>query len=94
MYSARSDPCGVLFAFRYRDWESGDILASGMDMIPEIGSLLYVHQAGAYGFSMASRYNGFPLPGEYLQKKSGEIVCIRQPENDKWLSQGLQQYGD
>jgi len=74
--------------------ESGDILASGMDMIPEIGSLLYVHQAGAYGFSMASRYNGFPLPGEYLQKKSGEIVCIRQPENDKWLSQGLQQYGD
>ncbi|MDD4663846.1 MAG: diaminopimelate decarboxylase [Caldisericia bacterium] len=74
--------------------ESGDILASGIDMVPEIGSLLYIHQAGAYGFSMASRYNGFPLPGEYLQKKSGETVCIRQPEEYNWSGTGGEHYGD
>jgi len=65
--------------------ESGDILASGHGDIPEIGSLLLIHQAGAYGFSMASHYNGFPLPGEYFQKKSGEIICIRHPERSDWI---------
>lgn len=62
--------------------ESGDILANGIDKPPKIGSLIIIHQAGAYGFSMASRYNGFPLAGEYLMKKNGEIICIRQPERD------------
>ncbi|HKK28561.1 MAG TPA: diaminopimelate decarboxylase [Gemmatimonadota bacterium] len=47
--------------------ESGDLLARDRTLPrPEPGDLLAVHTAGAYGFSMASRYNSRPLPAEVL----------------------------
>ena len=36
------------------------------DLLLAPGDLLCVHDAGAYGASMASRYNGMPLPAEVL----------------------------
>jgi diaminopimelate decarboxylase len=61
--------------------ESGDVLIpETMACLPQEDSLIAIHQAGAYGFSMASHYNGFPLPSEWLLKSSGEWQCIREQE--------------
>ena len=47
--------------------ESADFLAHGRDLpILEEGALLALGQAGAYGFAMASQYNGRPRPAEVL----------------------------
>jgi diaminopimelate decarboxylase len=47
--------------------ESGDFLALRRPL-PDVrsGDLLAVHSVGAYGFSMASRYNGRPLVAEVI----------------------------
>jgi diaminopimelate decarboxylase len=47
--------------------ESGDFLALDRSL-PQVtpGALLAVFGAGAYGISMASRYNAMPLPPEVL----------------------------
>ena len=57
--------------------ESGDILASDR-MLPEVdvGDVVAILDAGAYGFSMASEYNMRPLPAEVLVRK-GEAELIR-----------------
>ena len=61
--------------------ESGDLLIpETMACLPREDSLIAIHQAGAYGFSMASHYNGFPLPSEWLLKRNGEWQCIREEE--------------
>jgi diaminopimelate decarboxylase len=47
--------------------ETGDFLALDRAMPPvERGDLLAVFTAGAYGMSMASRYNSVPLPAEVM----------------------------
>jgi diaminopimelate decarboxylase len=47
--------------------ETGDYLALDRAMPPvERGDLIAVFTAGAYGMSMASRYNSSPLPAEVL----------------------------
>lgn len=47
--------------------ESGDFLAKDRALPPVArADLLAVFSAGAYGMSMASRYNGHPLPAEVL----------------------------
>jgi diaminopimelate decarboxylase len=52
--------------------ESGDIFASKRTMVkPEIGDVLAIYLAGAYGFSMASNYNLRKLPKEVLITGSG-----------------------
>ncbi|HOI25656.1 MAG TPA: diaminopimelate decarboxylase [Caldisericia bacterium] len=61
--------------------ESGDLLIpETMACLPQEDSLIAIHQAGAYGFSMASHYNGFPLPSEWLLRCNGEWQCIREEE--------------
>ncbi len=61
--------------------ETGDVLVpEGEGVIPNEGDLIAIHQAGAYGFSMASHYNAFPLPSEWLVKKDGRVKCIRHQE--------------
>lgn len=47
--------------------EQGDFLARDRPLpLPRPGTLLCVHQAGAYGFTMASNYNSRPRPAEVL----------------------------
>jgi len=59
--------------------ESGDILAHDRSIpVCEVGDAIIVHDAGAYGFVMASVYNSRPLPAEVLIESSGEVRLIRK----------------
>lgn len=47
--------------------ESGDVFARDRELpMPELGDLLALHDAGAYGMAMASTYNTRPLPAEVV----------------------------
>jgi diaminopimelate decarboxylase len=61
--------------------ETGDILAAGQEL-PALseGDLLCVLDAGAYGFAMASNYNGRLHPAEVLIREDGQDVLIRRRE--------------
>lgn len=61
--------------------ETGDFLAQDR-MLPPLarGDLLAVFTAGAYGMSMASRYNSHPLPAEVLVDGS-QVRIIRARES-------------
>lgn len=60
--------------------ETGDFFALGREMaVPEGGDLLAVHTVGAYGFAMASNYNGRPRPAEVLVD-GAEVRLIRRRE--------------
>ena len=61
--------------------ETGDILAAGQ-ALPALseGDLLCVLDAGAYGFAMASNYNGRLHPAEVLIREDGQDVLIRRRE--------------
>lgn len=67
--------------------ESGDILAHDR-AFPSCreGDSLIVHDAGAYGFAMASTYNSRPLPAEVLIEKDGGVRLIRKAQTleDLW----------
>ena len=69
--------------------ETGDILVpSTVQICPKEGSLIAIHQSGAYGFSMANHYNGFPLPAEVFLSQNGEWTIIRKAEsNSRFLDQ-------
>jgi diaminopimelate decarboxylase len=60
--------------------ETGDFIARDR-MLPmiEIGDLVAVYDAGAYGFTMASNYNSRPLPAEVLVK-DGQMNLIREAQ--------------
>jgi diaminopimelate decarboxylase len=59
--------------------ETGDFLALDRPL-PQVapGDLLCVFTAGAYGMSMASRYNSHPLPAEVLVEGSRATVVRRR----------------
>jgi diaminopimelate decarboxylase len=47
--------------------ESGDVFAKDRKIAkPSIGDILAIKNAGAYGYSMSSKYNSRPQPKEYL----------------------------
>lgn len=50
------------------------------------GDVLCIHNAGAYGFSMASQYNGRPRPAEVLIWKGEERLIRRRETLDDLLS--------
>ncbi|MCX6649182.1 MAG: diaminopimelate decarboxylase [Candidatus Bathyarchaeota archaeon] len=60
--------------------ELGDLFARDR-RLPRVseGALLVIMNAGAYGFSMASRYNSRPLPAEVMVRE-GEARLIRERE--------------
>ena len=69
--------------------ESGDILAKDR-RLPKIetGDTIAILDAGAYGFSMASRYNSRPLPAEVLIRgDSVELIRERESYEDLFLHQ-------
>ncbi len=69
--------------------ETGDYIAHDRILPdPKEGDLLCVYNAGAYGFSMSSRYNSRPLCAEVLVN-NGEAELIREAESmdDIWRHQ-------
>jgi len=74
--------------------ESGDILAKER-MLPKIerGDVLAIHDAGAYGYSMASTYNSRPLPAEVLVRR-GKAELIRERGTLEDLFRGQKIPGD
>ena len=51
--------------------------------LPEVGDLVAIMDAGAYGATMASNYNRHPLPAEVIIEKDGwRIVRRRQTIED------------
>src|SRR3989344_5671282 len=60
--------------------ETGDTFAKNRSIAEiRIGDILTFHDAGAYGFSMASHYNSRPLPVEVLLS-NGKVKLIRKRE--------------
>lgn len=53
--------------------------------LPEIekGDLLFIHDAGAHGFSMGYNYNGKLRSAELLLQENGEVKLIRRAEEPK-----------
>ncbi|MEN9799291.1 MAG: hypothetical protein RL653_2987 [Pseudomonadota bacterium] len=66
--------------------ESTDVLAKGRRMVlPRRGELIVLRSAGAYGMSMASRYNGRALPAEVLVDGDRyAVVRAREALEDLW----------
>ena len=68
--------------------ETGDFLALDRTLpVPRAGDLLAVQTVGAYGFTMASNYNGRLRPAEALVYGS-EIELIRRRETLEDLIRG------
>jgi diaminopimelate decarboxylase len=68
--------------------ETGDILAKDRTLPKlERGDILAFLDAGAYGFSMASQYNGHPRPAEVLVN-GDKAELIRRAEDYSALLQG------
>ena len=73
--------------------ESGDVFTRGeegiepRDLPPlQEGDLVAIRDAGAYGFSMASRYNSFPLPAEVLVEDGRGTLIRRRDTLDQLLT--------
>lgn len=61
--------------------ESGDILGKNREVhLPKVGDPVVVHNAGAYGYSMASNYTGRPRPAEVMILSDGVTKLIRERE--------------
>lgn len=68
--------------------EQGDFLARDCRLpLPSPGALLCVHQAGAYGFAMASNYNSRRRPAEVLVQ-DGQARVVRRRESWEDLVRG------
>ena len=62
--------------------ESGDILGKDREILyPEVGDIVKVYNAGAYGYCMASSYTGRLKPAEVMIKSDGKTSkLIRKRE--------------
>ncbi len=68
--------------------ENGDFLARDREIpLPETGDVLAVRTAGAYGFTMASNYNGRRRPAEVLIE-GGAVHEVRARESYSDLARG------
>lgn len=69
--------------------ESGDILGKNRVVkLSEVGDLVVVANAGAYGYSMASNYTGRPRPAE-IMIINGEDKIIRNRETISSLMENI-----
>ena len=70
--------------------ESGDILGKNRDLpLPQVGDIVIVHNAGAYGSSMASNYTGRLRPAEVMLYKNGDTKLMKERETQETILQGL-----
>lgn len=74
-------PCDHIYDVVGNLCENNDKLAVNRKL-PEIqtGDLLFIHDAGAHGFSMGYNYNGRLRSSELLLKEDGTVKCIRRAE--------------
>ncbi len=49
----------------------------------DMGDYLFIHDAGAHGFSMGYNYNGKLKSAELLLKEDGSVECIRRAETER-----------
>ena len=67
--------------------ESSDVMGRDRHLRAlQVGDLLAIHDAGAYGSAMASNYNRRPLPVEVLVDEGGWRVIRRRQTLDDMLS--------
>ena len=84
----RSDCPEVLFDVVGPVCESSDWLARDRVLPAQAGELLAVTMAGAYGMSMASRYNSRRLPAEVLVSgKTSLLIRRRDSLEDLWTNE-------
>ena len=64
--------------------ETSDVVAAARTMpLPEVGDLVAVLDAGAYGSAMASNYNRHPLPAEVMiDDRTWRVIRRRQSFDD------------
>jgi diaminopimelate decarboxylase len=67
--------------------ESSDVLAHGRPLRLSAGDLLALRTAGAYGFCMASNYNGRPRPAEVMVD-GDRVHLVRRRESCSDLYRG------
>ena len=67
--------------------ETSDVFGTErMLPLPEVGDLVVVRDAGAYGSAMASNYNRHPLPAEVIVEDSTDTVIRRRQTVDDLLA--------
>jgi diaminopimelate decarboxylase len=67
--------------------EAGDLLATELDLGPEVGegALLAIGEAGAYGLAMASGYNGRLLPAQaVIENRQVRLSRRRETLDDRF----------
>jgi len=67
--------------------ESGDVFARQRALpAPQLGDILALHDAGAYGMAMASTYNTRPLPAEVIIDGAAIAVARRRQTVEELLA--------
>jgi len=89
-YRLRTGPDGSLVTVAGMHCESGDILITdAMLASPEPGDILVTPATGAYGYSMASNYNGAPRPAVVFCKDGVARVVVRRETWDDLVSRDM-----
>jgi diaminopimelate decarboxylase len=67
--------------------ESGDVLIRDTELAaPRVGDVLVTPATGAYGYAMASNYNGVPRPPVIFCRDGDARVVVRRETWDDLLS--------
>jgi diaminopimelate decarboxylase len=70
--------------------ESGDVLVRDVELpAPRVGDLLVTPATGAYGYAMASNYNGVPRPPVILCREGEARVVVRRETWDDLLARDV-----
>ena len=79
-----NDPCDHMYDVTGSLCENCDKFAVDR-MLPKIdmGDYLFIHDAGAHGYSMGYNYNGKLKCAELLLQEDGEVKLIRRAETPK-----------
>ncbi len=71
-------------------FETGDFLGKDRELAVEVGDLLVVRSAGAYGFTMSSNYNSRRRAAEVLvDGEQAHLVREREQWQDLWQGEHL-----
>ncbi|MDD6206940.1 MAG: diaminopimelate decarboxylase [Clostridiales bacterium] len=76
-----NEPCDHMYDITGGLCENNDKFAVDRKLPKiDIGDYLYIHDAGAHGFSMGYNYNGKLRSAELLLRENGEVKLIRRAE--------------